>query len=160
MIWFVLCSTCLKFTMILDISAGFATNLSNSGIHSFFKHFLYNFLSTNLKKETIAKIESLHAHQGFQCKWILLSRNCRPCKFRAFPSNGITIRNPTAHPGLTRVRCSQFLLFEFNRVLVYYTSTILKLTQLYYLYFFIQNEVPEKISFKLLGLGLNETELN
>ena len=69
-------------------------------------------------------------------------------------------RNPTAHPGLTRVRCSQFLLFEFNRVLVYYTPTILKLTQLYYLYFFIQNEVPEKISFKLLGLGLNETELN
>ena len=44
--------------MILDISADFATNPSNSGIHPFFKHFLYNFLSIIEEKETIAKIEN------------------------------------------------------------------------------------------------------
>ena len=49
----------------------------------------------------------------------------------------------TIHPGLTRVRSIQLLLFEIKRVLIY-SSTILKLTDLIILYFFIYNVYDDK----------------
>ena len=54
----------------------------------------------------------------------------------------------TTHPGLTRVSSIRFLLFEIKRVLVY-NSTILKLTDLFILFFFIQNAYDDKIVFMM-----------
>ena len=50
------------------------------------------------------------------------------------------------HPGLTRVSSIRFLLFEIKRVLVY-NSTTFYLTDLFNLYFFIQNAYGEKKAF-------------
>ena len=47
------------------------------------------------------------------------------------------------HPGLTRVSSILFLLFEIKRVLVY-NSTIIYFTDLFILYFFIQNAYTNK----------------
>ena len=49
------------------------------------------------------------------------------------------------HPELTRERSIRFLLFEIKRVFVY-NSTIFKLTDLFTLYFFIQNVYANKKS--------------
>ena len=47
------------------------------------------------------------------------------------------------HPGLTRVSSIRFLLFEIKRVFVY-NSTIFYLTDLFILYFFLQNAYADK----------------
>ena len=49
----------------------------------------------------------------------------------------------TGHPELTRERSIRFLLFEIKHVFVY-ISTIFKLTDLFILYFFIQNVYANK----------------
>jgi len=54
------------------------------------------------------------------------------------------------HPELTRERSIRFLLFEIKRVFVY-ISTIFKLTDLFILYFFIQNVYANKKIFKIKG---------
>ena len=59
-----------------------------------------------------------------------------------------------AHPELTRVRSIWFLLFEIKRVLVY-NSTLSKLSDLYILYFFLQNVYVNKKLFKKTMLRLN-----
>jgi len=51
------------------------------------------------------------------------------------------------HPELARERSIRFLLFVIKRVFVYY-STIFKLTDLFILYFFIQNVYGNKKLFK------------
>jgi len=56
----------------------------------------------------------------------------------------------TVHPGLTRVRSIRSHLFEIKRVLVY-NSTIFKLTDLFILYFSIQNVYADKKIFKKKG---------
>jgi len=47
------------------------------------------------------------------------------------------------HPELTRERSHWFLFFEIKRVFVY-NSTVFKLTDLFVLYFFIQNVYANK----------------
>ena len=54
------------------------------------------------------------------------------------------------YPGLTWVRCIQFLLFETKHVLVY-NSTIFKLTILFILYIFVHNVYADKTVFKKKG---------
>ena len=54
------------------------------------------------------------------------------------------------HPKLTRVRSIWFLLFKLKRVLVY-NSTLFNLTDLYILYFFIQNIYADKKVLKKKG---------
>ena len=49
----------------------------------------------------------------------------------------------TGHPELTRERSIRFLLFEIKHVFVY-ISTIFKLTDLFILYYFIQNVYANK----------------
>ena len=57
--------------------------------------------------------------------------------------NDVCLQWVQCHPGLTRVRSIWFLLFKIKRVLVY-NSTIFKLTDLFILYFFIQNVYANK----------------
>jgi len=54
------------------------------------------------------------------------------------------------HTGLTRVSSIRFLLFEIKRVLVY-NSIIIYFTDLFVLYFFIQNAYADKKVFKSKG---------
>ena len=53
----------------------------------------------------------------------------------------------TAHPQLTRERSIRFHLFEIKRVFVY-NSTVFSLTDLFILYFFIQNVYANNKYFK------------
>ena len=62
-------------------------------------------------------------------------------KFNACQSPGLSVYIHdilAVHPGLTRVRSILFLSFEIKRVLVY-NSAIFKPTDLFILYFFIEN---------------------
>ena len=54
------------------------------------------------------------------------------------------------HPELTRERSILFLLFEIKRVFVN-NSTVFRLTDLFSLYFFIQNVNANKKVFKIKG---------
>ena len=68
----------------------------------------------------------------------------QPLKLQIYNKSGT---GGGGHPGVTRVRSIRFLLFEIKRVLVY-NSTSFKLTDLFILYFFIQNVYANKKVFK------------
>ena len=53
----------------------------------------------------------------------------------------------TNHPGLTRVSSIRFLLFEIKRAFVF-NSTIFYLTDMFIIYFFLQNAYADKKVFK------------
>jgi len=61
------------------------------------------------------------------------------------------------HLELTRERSIRFLLFENKRVFVY-NSTVLRLTDLFILYFFILNVYADKKVFKIKGYKIIKKE--
>ena len=107
-------------------------------------------LLRNIFKATSSKI---WIQQGKKPSFLQVSTAlkdyCRPSMFVVIPFISFPLQECIrGHSGLIRVRSIWCLLFEIKRVLVY-NSTIFKLTDLFILYFFIQNVyADEKVFLK------------
>ena len=103
------------------------------------KYSILFYLCFHIIKSTLILFKSLSM---YTCNVISVSMfPCIPVSLRPFVP--VFLYPYTLYTSLTRVRNILFLLFEIKRAFVY-ISTIFKLTDLFILYFFIQNVYANK----------------